>query len=73
MNNTLIAALDPLTAGAIFDLFPFLFKLKFLFKSAHKELEEATNLVNKFLQTQIDEAKVSLRFLSSHIEGSKNS
>ncbi|XP_067943083.1 cytochrome P450 1A1-like [Watersipora subatra] len=59
MSERLVEGTVPLSSGAVLDALPFLFHFKFLFRDTHRKLEVARGVVNDFIKTRIDEAKVN--------------
>ena len=60
MSERLVEGTVPLSSGAVLDALPFLFHFKFLFRDTHRKLEVARGVVNVFIKTRIDEAKVNV-------------
>jgi len=59
LNEEMIDAVDPFDNAAILDLFPFLFKFKFLFRSTHQKIEKLVQKLDHFFSQKISEAEVS--------------
>ena len=72
MNEVAVAAIDPQSVGVLLDMFPILFKFKFLLRETHKQLDETIQLANDFVMGRIRQAKVNqcnVSWLSRMSEG----
>lgn len=59
MNRYIVNSADPSANESILDLYPSLFKYKFLFRTCHQTLDEAVEKTKDHVLDRIQEAKVS--------------
>ncbi|XP_067942904.1 cytochrome P450 2B1-like [Watersipora subatra] len=59
VNSQVIKTTDPFSNGVVFDVIPFLYDFKFLFKKERKKIESAKETFSNFIKTRIEEAKKS--------------
>ncbi|XP_067942929.1 cytochrome P450 2M1-like [Watersipora subatra] len=59
MNTLAIKASDPLSSGAVFDIFPFLLRFRFLFPEFCHDVDAAQSLVDELVKVKVQQAKES--------------